>query len=148
MAGCRDVHSSLRELVREETLRGDNRYNTRDPVLGRQEAKRSTRFKVSSHSMRSEQCRKPTNNDFGAPLTRVACSSRSTWSVRLTHAISRTPFDSPRLKALPKVLQLHLKRFEYDVGSGSMTKLQHEFSFPTRLKVSIHPSARFLPRAA
>ena len=68
--------------MREETLRGENKYNTRDPKLGRQEAKRAVRF-----------------------------------------------------KSLPPVLQLHLKRFEYDFESGSMHKLQQEFSFPTRLKL-------------
>jgi len=82
VAGCNSLHSSLRHFVREEVLRGDNKYNTRDPALGRQEAKRAVRF-----------------------------------------------------KALPKVLQMHLKRFEYDAASGGLQKLQQEFSFPTRLKL-------------
>ena len=76
----RQLETKLRAC--EETLRGENKYNTRDPKLGRQEAKRAVRF-----------------------------------------------------KSLPPVLQLHLKRFEYDFESGSMHKLQQEFSFPTRLKL-------------
>ena len=82
VAGCNSLHGSLRQFVREEELRGDNQYNTRDPTFGRQDARRGTRF-----------------------------------------------------KSLPPVLQLHLKRFEYDASSGNMQKLQQEFSFPTRLKL-------------
>ena len=40
-----------------------------------------------------------------------------------------------RFKQLPPVLQLHLKRFEYDTQSGSMRKLQSEFRFPTALRL-------------
>ena len=43
--GCRDVHSSLREFVREERLDGDNKWNTQDPTHGKQDARRSTRFR-------------------------------------------------------------------------------------------------------
>ena len=38
---------------------------------------------------------------------------------------------------------MHLKRFEYDVESGSMRKLQQAFSFPTRLSL-----ARFMAESA
>jgi len=38
---------------------------------------------------------------------------------------------------------VHLKRFEYDVESGSMRKLQQAFSFPTRLSL-----ARFMAESA
>ena len=38
-----------------------------------------------------------------------------------------------RFKSLPPVLQLHLKRFEYDAETGGMHKLQQAFAFPTRL---------------
>lgn len=80
--GCRSLQASFRQFVREERLSGENKYNTRDPQLGKQEARRSTRFKT-----------------------------------------------------LPPVLQLHLKRFEYDVASGTMQKLQQAFAFPTLLKL-------------
>ena len=40
-------------------------------------------------------------------------------------------------------VQVHLKRFEYDVESGSMRKLQQAFSFPTRLSL-----ARFMAERA
>ena len=40
-------------------------------------------------------------------------------------------------------VQVHLKRFEYDVESGSMRKLQQAFSFPTRLSL-----ARFMAESA
>ena len=40
-------------------------------------------------------------------------------------------------------MQVHLKRFEYDVESGSMRKLQQAFSFPTRLSL-----ARFMAESA
>lgn len=80
--GCRDVHGSLRQFVREERLCGDNQWSTRDPELGKQDARRATRF-----------------------------------------------------KRLPPVLQLHLKRFEYDMHTGGMHKLQTEFSFPNLLKL-------------
>ena len=82
VAGCANVHASLRQFVREEVLKGDNAYNTRDPQYGRQEARRAVRF-----------------------------------------------------KRLPPILQLHLKRFEYDVERGDLCKLQTEFAFPTRLKL-------------
>ena len=59
------VHGSLRHFVKEELLKGDNQYNTRDERYGKQDAKRSVRF-----------------------------------------------------KCLPKVLQVHLKRFEYDQYTG------------------------------
>lgn len=71
VAGCRSVHAALRQFVREERFTGANKYNTRDPELGRQDAKRAVRF-----------------------------------------------------QRLPPVLQLHLKRFEYDAHTGSMSKLQ------------------------
>ena len=69
--GCGGLRASLGSFVREEKLSGDNRYNTRRPELGRQEARRGA-----------------------------------------------------RLKSVPPVLQLHLKRFEYDARSGEMLKLQ------------------------
>jgi hypothetical protein len=40
-------------------------------------------------------------------------------------------------------VQVHLKRFEYDVESGTMRKLQQAFSFPTRLSL-----ARFMADSA
>ena len=40
-----------------------------------------------------------------------------------------------RLKSVPPVLQLHLKRFEYDMRSGEMLKLQQRFRFPTSLQL-------------
>ena len=40
-------------------------------------------------------------------------------------------------------MQVHLKRFEYDVESGTMRKLQQAFSFPTRLSL-----ARFMADSA
>lgn len=40
-----------------------------------------------------------------------------------------------RFTSLPPVLQLHLKRFEYDPSSGRMRKLQQAFTYPTRLKL-------------
>ena len=80
--GCGDLHSSLRHFVREERLSGDNKWNTQDPKLGKQEARRATRF-----------------------------------------------------KRLPPILHLHLKRFEYDVNTGGMEKLQQAFAFPTVLKL-------------
>jgi len=40
-----------------------------------------------------------------------------------------------RFTSLPPVLQLHLKRFEYDPSSGMMRKLQQAFTYPTRLKL-------------
>jgi ubiquitin C-terminal hydrolase len=43
--GCRDVHSSLRQFVREERLDGDNKWNTQDERHGKQDARRSTRFR-------------------------------------------------------------------------------------------------------
>jgi ubiquitin carboxyl-terminal hydrolase 7 len=78
--GCGSLQASLRHFVHEERLTGDNKYNTRDPKLGKQDARRGVRF-----------------------------------------------------KRLPPVLQLHLKRFEYDAASGSMHKLQQAFRFPRRL---------------
>ena len=36
---------------------------------------------------------------------------------------------------MPPVLQLHLKRFEYDMRSGEMLKLQQRFRFPTSLQL-------------
>ena len=69
--GCGGLRPSLGAFVREEKLSGANRYNTRRPELGRQEARRGA-----------------------------------------------------RLKSVPPVLQLHLKRFEYDTRSGEMHKLQ------------------------
>ena len=42
VAGCRNLHASLRDFVRESRLDGENRYNTRDPVLGKQDARRAT----------------------------------------------------------------------------------------------------------
>ena len=65
VAGCSNLHGSLRHFVKEELLKGDNQYNTRDERYGKQDAKRSVRF-----------------------------------------------------KCLPKVLQVHLKRFEYDQYTG------------------------------
>ena len=88
--GCRSLHASLRQFVQEERFTGDNKYNTRDPDLGRQEARRAVRF-----------------------------------------------------KSLPPILQMHLKRFEYDVETGGMHKLQQAFSFPTRLRMH-----RFMARGA
>lgn len=41
-----------------------------------------------------------------------------------------------RFKRLPPVLQMHLKRFDYDAQTGSMRKLQSEFKFPTVLKLN------------
>ena len=41
--GCNDLHGSLRHFVREERLSGDNQWNTRDPSLGKQDARRATR---------------------------------------------------------------------------------------------------------
>lgn len=43
--GCRNLYQSLRRFVQEEQLTGANQYNTRDPKLGRQDARRSVRFK-------------------------------------------------------------------------------------------------------
>ena len=43
--GCPSLHHSLRDFVKEETLKGDNAYNTRDPTFGKQEARRGVRFK-------------------------------------------------------------------------------------------------------
>jgi ubiquitin carboxyl-terminal hydrolase 7 len=88
--GCSGVHHALREFVREDRLTGDNKYNTRDPELGRQDARRSVRF-----------------------------------------------------KQLPPVLQLHLKRFEFDAHTGGLQKLQQSFAFPTTLKLH-----RYLARGA
>ena len=83
VAGCPSLHHSLRHFVKEESFTGDNQYNTRDPALGKQDAKRSVRF-----------------------------------------------------KRLPPVLQLHLKRFEYNHRTGDMQKLQEAFAFPTNLKLN------------
>lgn len=80
--GCGGLRASLVSLVKEEKLSGDNRYNTRRPELGRQEARRGA-----------------------------------------------------RLKSVPPVLQLHLKRFEYDARRGGMSKLQQCFRFPTALQL-------------
>ena len=80
--GCGGLRASLGSFVKEEKLSGDNRYNTRRPELGRQEARRGA-----------------------------------------------------RLKSVPPVLQLHLKRFEYDARSGEMLKLQQCFRFPTSLQL-------------
>lgn len=41
-----------------------------------------------------------------------------------------------RFKQLPPVLLMHLKRFDYDVETGSMRKLQSEFRFPTTLRLN------------
>lgn len=43
--GCPSLHASLREFVREEALVGANKFNTRQPQFGRQDARRGTRFK-------------------------------------------------------------------------------------------------------
>lgn len=88
--GCSSLHAALRAFVREERLQGDNKYNTRNPDLGRQDARRAVRF-----------------------------------------------------KHLPPVLQMHLKRFEYDYESGTMRKLQQEFAFPTKLRLH-----RYMARGA
>lgn len=40
-----------------------------------------------------------------------------------------------RFTQLPPVLQLHLKRFEYDAATGMMQKLQQAFTFPTTLRL-------------
>ncbi|KAL1508507.1 hypothetical protein AB1Y20_004608 [Prymnesium parvum] len=40
-----------------------------------------------------------------------------------------------RFKTLPPVLLMHLKRFDYDVSTGDMRKLQSEFKFPTLLRL-------------
>jgi len=90
VAGCRSLLDSFRELVREESLTGENRYNTRQPELGLQDAKRGARF-----------------------------------------------------KRLPPILQLQLKRFEYDPVRGGMHKLQQALSFPTTLRLR-----RFMARGA
>ena len=41
VSGCRSLHDSLKRLVAEEPIEG---YNTRDPNLGRQTARRGSRF--------------------------------------------------------------------------------------------------------
>eukprot|EP00308_Calcidiscus_leptoporus_P022155 CAMPEP_0119367902 /NCGR_PEP_ID=MMETSP1334-20130426/14629_1 /TAXON_ID=127549 /ORGANISM="Calcidiscus leptoporus, Strain RCC1130" /LENGTH=356 /DNA_ID=CAMNT_0007384421 /DNA_START=39 /DNA_END=1109 /DNA_ORIENTATION=+ len=38
-------------------------------------------------------------------------------------------------KSLPPILQLHLKRFEYEPSTGAMHKLQQAFRFPTTLRL-------------
>ena len=45
VAGCSSLLESFKQMVAEDTLEGENKYNTRDPKLGRQEARRGARFK-------------------------------------------------------------------------------------------------------
>ncbi len=88
VCNCRNLHASLRQFVAEEKLHGANQYNTRDPELGRQDARRSVRF-----------------------------------------------------KRLPRILQFHLKRFEYDAQTGGLSKLQSEFRVPTTLRLGRYMAA-------
>jgi ubiquitin carboxyl-terminal hydrolase 7 len=57
----------------------------------------------------------------------------------LSVSYGRQPAGSARrgcaFRSLPPVLQLHLKRFEYDVSTGEMRKLDDTFAFPTTLKL-------------
>jgi len=58
---------------------------------------------------------------------------RSALSIRLTWHIT----DKPRMKIkrLPNVLALHLKRFKYQENLGRYTKLFYRVPFPTQLKL-------------
>ena len=66
--GCKDLYASLDEYVKEETLEGDNQYQSER--FGKQDAKKGVSF-----------------------------------------------------KSLPPVLELHLRRFEYDFTTDAMAKV-------------------------
>ena len=68
--GCKDLYASLDEYVKEETLEGDNQYQSER--FGKQDAKKGVSF-----------------------------------------------------KSLPPVLELHLRRFEYDFTTDAMAKVCH-----------------------
>jgi len=76
--GCKDMYASFDEYVKEETLDGDNQYQSER--FGKQDAKKGVAF-----------------------------------------------------KALPPVLELHLRRFEYDFSTDQMVKINERFEFPTTL---------------
>ena len=76
--GCKDLHASLDEYVKEEVLDGENQYHS--DRFGKQDAKKGVLF-----------------------------------------------------KDLPPVLELHLRRFEYDFNTDAMAKINERFEFPTTL---------------
>lgn len=76
--GCKDLHASFDEYVKEELLDGENQYESEQ--YGKQDAKKGVHF-----------------------------------------------------KKLPPVLELHLRRFEYDINTDAMAKVNERFEFPTTL---------------
>ena len=76
--GCKDLHASFDEYVKEELLDGENQYESEQ--YGKQDAKKGVHF-----------------------------------------------------KKLPPVLELHLRRFEYDINTDAMAKVNERFEFPTAL---------------
>ena len=46
-------------------------------------------------------------------------------------------------KSLPPVLELHLRRFEYDFTTDSMAKINERFEFPTTLDLDRHDRKYF-----
>jgi len=90
--GCKDLYASLDEYVKEETLEGDNQYQSER--FGKQDAKKGVSF-----------------------------------------------------KSLPPVLELHLRRFEYDFTTDAMAKVNERFEFPTTLDMDREQRSYFTAAA-
>jgi len=90
--GCKDLYASLDEYVKEETLEGDNQYQSER--FGKQDAKKGVSF-----------------------------------------------------KSLPPVLELHLRRFEYDFTTDAMAKVNERFEFPTTLDMDREERSYFTAAA-
>lgn len=78
---------------------------------------------------------------FGALVKEEKLSGANRYNTRRKDLGRQEARRGARLRALPPVMLLHLKRFEYDVESGSMRKLQQAFRFPTSLRLHRYMAA-------